>query len=445
VYECLIGVSDQNKYKTRYNFFAFMNNRTKYIIVIVVCILLEILLIRLVPFLESYTHPLLSSLTCIETEEIKDLYWNINQIELSGYIDSSDGSVKLILVNNVPSFDSYLFRTDDDEKWRKSTDGEINLKLIGGENTVTLKTKNKFGGETPEIKYNLTKRDGGFKIIPETRKIIRGKYDFRFEKFGSPKIEWLRQYTLPLVVPYNSQWGKYIALGKWVKEQIPYKDPVMKSRWDAQIILQAVWKDPSIGFICDAYATTYVSACISVGLNARIMHLESLESGGHYATEIWSDDYSKWVFMDPLYGYYFIMDGIPLSTVELHNLWKDKKLEDVGKRYYDENARVSFDTSKKEYFNLFHDIQLVNSNDFLSNPLDSAFDLITLKVRYIRWIDESNPKYNRVILAAKLILFYYFPKISKKFIIPLLIPFLLLLFSILIVKDIYKQSNYGRG
>ena len=422
-----------------------MNRRRKYIFLIVALIAIEIALIKSAPILESYTHPLLSSLTCIETEYIKDLYWNINQIELSGDIDSSDGSVKLILVNNIPSFDSYLFRVDDDEKWRKLTNGEINLKLIGGENTVTLKTKNKFGGETPEIEYNIAKRDGDFKIIPETRKIIRGKYDFRFEKYGSPKIEWLRQYTLPLVVHYNSQWEKYVALGKWVKEQIPYKDPVMKSCWDAQRILQAVWKDPSIGFICDAYAATYVSACISVGLNARMMHMESLEGGGHYATEIWSDDYSKWVFMDPLYGCYFIMYGIPLSTVELHNLWKDKRWKDVRKRFYDGNEKFNFDRYKNEYFNLFHDIQLINSNDFLSNPLKSVLDLLTLKIRYIRWIDELNPKYNKVILAAKLILFYYLPKISKKFIIPLLIPFLMLFFSILLVKDIYKQSSYGRG
>jgi len=422
-----------------------MNRRKKYIFLIVALIAIEIALIKSVPILESYIHPLLSSLTCIETEYIKDLYWNINQIELSGDIDSSDGSVKLILVNNIPSFDSYLFRLDDDEKWKKLINGEINLKLISGENTVTLKTKNKFGGETPEIEYNIAKRDGDFKIFPETRKIIRGKYDFRFEKYGSPKIEWLRQYTLPLVVHYNSQWEKYVALGKWVKEQIPYKDPVMKSCWDAQRILQSVWKDPSIGFICDAYAATYVSACISVGLNARMMHLNSADGDGHYATEIWSDDYNKWIFMDPLFGCYFTMDGKPLSTIELHNLWKDKSMGDAEKRYYDENAKVSFDTSKKEYFNLFHDVQLINSNDFLSNPLDSAFDLITLKVRYIRWIDESNPKYNRILLATKLILFYYLPKISEKFIIPLLIPFLLLLFSILLAKEIYKQSSYGRG
>ena len=422
-----------------------MNRRRKYIFLIVALIAIEIALIKSVPILESYTHPLLSSLTCIETEDIRDLYWNINQIELSGNVNKTDGSVKLILINNLPNFDSCFYRTNNEEKWKSATNGELDLKLVEGENIIEVKAKNKFDEETPIVRYKIDRRDNNLEIIPESRKIIRGRYDFRFETFESPKIEWLRQNILPVVPDFDDQWEKYMAIGRWVREQIPCKDPTMKSHWDAQRILQSVWKDPSIGFICDAYAATYVSACISVGLNARMMHLNSADGHGHYATEIWSDDYSKWIFMDSLYGCYFIMDGTPLSTVELHNLWKDKRLGNAEKRYYDENAKVSFDTSKKEYFNLFHDVQLINSNDFSSNPLKSVLDLLTLKIRYIRWIDESNPKYKKVILAAKLILFYYVPKISKKFIVPLLIPFLLLLFSILLAKEIYKQSSYGRG
>ncbi len=117
----------------------------------------------------------------------------------------------------------------------------------------------------------------------------------------------------------------------------------------------------------------------------------------------------------------------------------------MKKKHYDENEKFHFNRTEKEYSNLFRDIQLINSNDFLSNPLNSAFDLITLKVRYIRWIDESNPKCNKIPLATKLILFYYLPKISEKLIIPLLIPFLLLLVSVLLVREVYKQSSYGRG
>ncbi|MCK5187734.1 MAG: hypothetical protein KAR43_11445, partial [Deltaproteobacteria bacterium] len=152
-----------------------MNRRKKYIFLIVALIAIEIALIKSVPILESYKHPLLSSLTCIETEDIRDLYWNINQIELSGNVNKTDGSVKITLSNNVPNFNVYLFRTNDNEKWKRKKNGVLNLNLGDGENIVEIKAINEFGGETTKIKYNITKGNGDFKIIPETRKIIRGK------------------------------------------------------------------------------------------------------------------------------------------------------------------------------------------------------------------------------------------------------------------------------
>ena len=408
-------------------------------------IILEVSLIKLVPILKSYKHPLLSNLTCIQTQDSNDLYWNINQIELSASIDRVGSSVKITLTNNVPNFDSYFFRTNDEEKWTRTKDTEIDLKLREGENTVELKARNKLGGETTATVYKVIKGDDDLKIIPEGDKIINGKYDFHFESYKSPKIDWLRQYTLPVVADSKNQWVKYMSLKRWVREQIPYKESSMKSHWDAQRILQTVWSDSTIGFICDAYAATYTSACISVGLHARMMHLETAEGSGHYVTEIWYDDYRKWIFIDPLFDCYFTMDGEPLSTLELHNLWKIKKLEGVEKRHDGESEKVHFDTLESEYFNLFHDIQLINSNDFLSNPFSSVLDLLTLKIRYIRWIGESNPRYNKFELTYKILLFYYLPKIANNFMIPFLIPcFMVFLVVIVFKKDslkIFRKNN----
>lgn len=330
-----------------------MRLRKTYLLSILILIVLEGTLILLVPILKSHQHPLLSDLTCKQTDNRDDLYWNMN---------------------------------------------------------------------------------------PKT---IRGKHDFRFENDRSPKVSWLRKHALPLMAQSDGQWEKYIAIGRWVREQIPFKDPVMKSCWDAQRILQAVWTNPSIGFLCDAFAATYVSACISVGLHARMIHLDSVEGYGHYATEIWSDDYQKWVFMDPLYGCYFMVEGVPLSTLELHDLWKDNRWESAVAEYDGEDARVSTGASRKEYGHLFRDIQFINSNDFLSNPLNSFSDLITMKIRYVRWVDESNPRHNKMLLAIQLVFFYYLPKVSEQWIVPILIPVSLLLLSLLLLHDVYRQSSHG--
>lgn len=411
-----------------------MSRRKRNIVLIFLLIILEVSLVRYVHLLKSYRHPLLSSLTCIQTKDADDIYWNINQIELCESISKVDGSVKITLINNIPNYDSYLFRTDTNEGWKKTEDAEIDLKLREGVNVLEVKGKNKFGEEIPAIKYELIKTNDSLRIIPEGRRIVKGKYNFRFDSYESPKINWLRQYTLPVVKNLKNQWEKYLVLRKWVKEQIPYKDPVLKSNWDAQRILQTVWEDPAVGFICDAYAATYTSVCISVGLNARMIHLESSEGNGHYAAEIWSDDYKKWIFMDPLYSWYFTLHGVPLSTLELHNLWKSENLSGIEKVCDSGNVEIHLDTSERDYYNLFQDIKLINSNDFLSNPFTSAFDLLTLKIRYIRWIDESSPMYNKVKLACKILLFYYLPKLADNFIIPFFIPFLLVLFIIGVFK-----------
>jgi hypothetical protein len=207
----------------------------------------------------------------------------------------------------------------------------------------------------------------------------------------------------------------------------------MESQWDAQRILQAVWNDATVGFICDAFAATYVSACISTGLQARMLHLGDGYGRGHYATEIWSDDYGKWVFMDSLYGCYFTADSLPLSALELHNRWKNNTWEEL-EREGEEAASLRFDASPRGYFSLFKDIQIVHANDFLSSPFTSVFELITGDIRYIRWVDASNPPYNRVTLGFRILMFYYLPMALRGFVIPFFIPACMILLGIMLVK-----------
>jgi len=185
--------------------------------------------------------------------------------------------------------------------------------------------------------------------------------------------------------------------------------------------LQAVWNDPSRGFICDAYAATYVSSCVSVGLNARMIHLGDENYNGHYAAEVWSDEHGKWIFMDPLYDVHFSLQQTPLSAIELHQLWKGGSMDGIATQGPD-GSTVKMGPPSRDYANLFQDIQLVNSNDFLTTPFTSVADLLTLKIRFLRYVDESNPPYNRLKLAAQILMFYYLPMLITGVIIPFVIP-----------------------
>jgi hypothetical protein len=326
-----------------------MRRKRNILLSLVFFCVVEIALIQAVPFFESYNYPLVSSLTCIETENSKDLYWNVNQVEV--------------------------------------------VDCIKGEK----------------------------------------QFCFRYENIQSPKVKWLQQYTLPIIADSRGQWDMFLSLRRWVREQIPNRDPLIESQWDAQRILQTVWKDDSVGFICDAYAATYVSACVSVGLTARMFHLGDVYGKGHYVTEVWSDDYAKWVLMDPLYNCHFTLHGLPLSALELHHLWKNKTWEGL-KKQRDENENLPFDAANSDYFALFKDIQLINSNDFLSRSFTSVLDLLNGNIRYVRLVDSSNPPYNKLAMGWQLLIFYYLPKIITGFIIPFVVPGCIVLCVILIMR-----------
>jgi hypothetical protein len=410
-----------------------MRRQTYILVLIILSAIAEMILIQIVPFLESFAYPLVSSLTCRETEEVNDLYWNINQIEIIGTIEREEHILQITLQNNIPGFAGYFYRMDGSETWQKTSRDDMSVRLTGGEHLLEVKAANTMGVLLPAVSHRITRENDRIRVVPDEQKIIRGKYDFRFEDTSAPKVAWLQQYTLPVIATSRGQWDSYLRLRKWVREQIPNKDPLMESQWDAQRILQAVWRDPAAGFICDAYAATYVSACISAGLHARMLHLGDAYGRGHYATEIWSDTYTKWVFMDPLYDCHFTVDTVPLSALELHHRWKNRTWEGVEKQG-DPKGHVRSDAPSRDYFSLFKDIQLINANDFLSSPFASVVDLLTGKIRYIRWVDASNPPYNRRKLGCRIVMFYYLPRVMRVFVIPFFIPACMVFLSIMLVK-----------
>jgi hypothetical protein len=87
-----------------------------------------------------------------------------------------------------------------------------------------------------------------------------------------------------------------------------------------------------------------------------------------------------------------------------------------------DGSTVKMGPPSRDYANLFQDIQLVNSNDFLTTPFTSVADLLTLKIRFLRYVDESNPPYNRLKLAAQILMYYYLPMLITGVIIPFVIP-----------------------
>jgi hypothetical protein len=64
---------------------------------------------------------------------------------------------------------------------------------------------------------------------------------------------------------------------------------------------------------------TLIAACLAMGYPARWVNVSTKHTYGHEVTEVWSNEFDKWVFLDATLDYY-IYDpdsGIPMNLVEI--------------------------------------------------------------------------------------------------------------------------------
>jgi hypothetical protein len=141
---------------------------------------------------------------------------------------------------------------------------------------------------------------------------------FQYEDPNSPKMKNLRQkYKLDEVVAGGrTEFEKLVLLRNWVSKQWRFQSP--KSHypaWDADEILTLK------AGICVQYAIVYMECATALGYQTRFF-LGNNYATGHEVTEVWSDDYKKWVFMDPTESRHYVdpRTGTPLSVLEIRDL-----------------------------------------------------------------------------------------------------------------------------
>jgi hypothetical protein len=80
-------------------------------------------------------------------------------------------------------------------------------------------------------------------------------------------------------------------------------------------------------FYCTQYAITYAECALALGWHARKIGVdrkhgpEGLGSTHHGVAEVWSNQFRKWVVIDPQSSLHFEKDGIPLSGWEIRAEW----------------------------------------------------------------------------------------------------------------------------
>ena len=158
---------------------------------------------------------------------------------------------------------------------------------------------------------------------------------FKFDAFDNPKLKELREhYKLDEVVaPGKDEFDGQVLLMDWTHRQFKKFGRPSASPRGALEILRDIEQGHT--FFCAHYAKVFVSSAASLGWVDRELALrrhQGTAQGGsteHSTTEIWSNQYRKWIMLDPTSNMYLEKDGVPLNAFEIRQEWFYREGKDL--------------------------------------------------------------------------------------------------------------------
>ncbi len=147
---------------------------------------------------------------------------------------------------------------------------------------------------------------------------------FKFDAADNPKLKQLREANKldEVVAPGKDEFDRQVLLLDWVNRRFKkFGSPSAQPKGALEILRDV---DAGHTFFCAHYADVLASAAASLGWIDRTLALRrpaSTGSGEHSSTEIWSNQYGKWIMFDPTFGMYVEKDGQPLNAYELRQEW----------------------------------------------------------------------------------------------------------------------------
>lgn len=147
----------------------------------------------------------------------------------------------------------------------------------------------------------------------ENGRIGMTSYEVREDHWRHPRLLELRQREKidEVVAPGGTQFEKIVLLRRWARRQWDSgPQPFYYPAWDALEILDLARRRGNKAF-CAQYAVLFLQSARSLGLHARYLDL------GHFIASVWSDEYDRWVVMDPTNDLHYESGGEPMGDLEL--------------------------------------------------------------------------------------------------------------------------------
>lgn len=230
-------------------------------------------------------------------------------------------------------------------------------------------------------------------------RVIRSSYPFGYENFLHPELDRYRKNARldAIVQGAGSEFEVMMRLLHWA-----YVIPVTSNRyswnWNDVIKLetgekglprlQSGYKGRRRDAMCLYSNQALIGALLAFGFPARHVNIHSEAMSGHEVTEVWSNEFNKWIYLDATRDYYYFDPdtGVPLNALEIHNLlaayvprvetWQHPFVPEsgpeaaakvrVGIRQGDNPFSAAGDG--RHILEMFGHFRIIPRNDFLSHP-----------------------------------------------------------------------------
>ena len=150
-------------------------------------------------------------------------------------------------------------------------------------------------------------------------------YTLLEDDFHHPRLQLLRtrEKLDEVTAGARTQFQTALRLRAWTHRQWQPGASFYYPPWDAVEILDLVRQAGNRGF-CAQYAVVFLQACQSMGIHARYVDLL-----GHFVVAIWSDDFNRWVVMDPMNDLHYERYGIPMRGGQLHQAYSQGNVDGI--------------------------------------------------------------------------------------------------------------------
>lgn len=163
--------------------------------------------------------------------------------------------------------------------------------------------------------------------------VARMSYPFEYENLNHPGlVQYRKTFRLDEVVEgAQTEFEKMMRLLHWAY-RIPVTSNAYSWNWnDVPLLVKDENGKPKLQMdysgrrrdaMCLYPNQALIGALLAFGFQARHINIHSEGVSGHEVTEVWSDEFDKWIYMDATRDYYYfdLKTGTPLNLLEIHNL-----------------------------------------------------------------------------------------------------------------------------